>query len=190
MTTIHRVHNFSAGPAVMPLTVLEGFSATSWRCLALACRFSRSATGRRHSRGHPRRRRSRYSRPRRHSIQLQGAVPSGWRGSPLSDEVDEVSRTGADRRLHRFGSWADKAIKEAKKVGTVNVAATTKAIGQSTRSIRARADARRRVRPHDVEQHDRRHRIQDTAGGRGCCRSSATRHPTCSAGRLISAVTR
>ena len=23
MTTIHRVHNFSAGPAVMPLTVLE-----------------------------------------------------------------------------------------------------------------------------------------------------------------------
>ena len=23
MTTIHRVHNFSAGPAVMPLSVLE-----------------------------------------------------------------------------------------------------------------------------------------------------------------------
>ena len=39
-------------------------------------------------------------------------------------------------------------------------------------------DARRRVRPHDVEQHDPRHRVARRCPTSATCRSSATRRPT------------
>jgi len=49
----------------------------------------------------------------------------------------------------------DKAIKEAKKVGIVNVAASTKAESYSRVPAQAelKLDPRRRLRAHDVEQH-------------------------------------
>ena len=63
------------------------------------------------------------------------------------------------------GTWADKAIKEAKRVGTVNVTGSTKAdnYNRIPAHARADADARRRLRAHHVEQHDRRHRVARAA---------------------------
>ena len=48
-TTVQRIFNFSAGPAVMPSPSSRRRSATSSRCPASACRSWRSATGRRRS---------------------------------------------------------------------------------------------------------------------------------------------
>ena len=64
-----------------------------------------------------------------------------------------------------------KAVKEAKKVGTVNVARDHR--GRQLRphpdAARAQAHARRRLRPHDVERDDRGRRVARR------CRTSATR---------------
>ena len=60
-------------------------------------------------------------------VELQGAVPAGRRQPAVLDGADEPAGAGATADYIDTGSWAEKAIKEAKKVGTVNVAATTKA---------------------------------------------------------------
>ena len=74
------------------------------------------------------------------------------------------------------GVWATKAVDEAKKIGNVHVAATTKA-EQFTRIPRAEEivlTPGRGVRAHDVEQHDLRHGVEGAAGRRR--RSAGQRH--------------
>ena len=90
------------------------------------------------------------------------------------------------------GSWGEKAVKEAKKVGTVNVAAIDQGRELLARADagRAEADAGRRLRAHDVEQHHRGHRVQGRCRTSATCRSSTTRRPTCSAVRSTSRSTR
>jgi phosphoserine aminotransferase len=126
MTTIHRVHNFSAGPAVMPLSVLEeiqrdlialpgvGMSILeiSHRSEAFEDILAAAEADIRALAGIP----SNYK-----VLFLQGGASLQFSMVPMN-----LLRPGQTADYIDSGSWADKAITEAKKVGTVNVAATTK----------------------------------------------------------------
>jgi phosphoserine aminotransferase len=129
MTIVHRVHNFSAGPAVMPRSVLEeiqrdlvslpgvGMSILeiSHRSKTFEAILAQAEADMRSLAGIP----STYK-----VLFLQG-------GASMQFSMVPMNLLGAGRAADYIdtGSWAEKAIKEARKVGTVNVAATTKADG-------------------------------------------------------------
>src|SRR5438874_5183305 len=126
MTTIHRVYNFSAGPAVMPLPVLEEIQ----RDLIALPGVGMSVLEISHR-----------SKPfedilaaAEADIRTLAGIPSTYKvlflqgGASLQFSMVPMNFLGAGQTADYIdsGSWADKAIKEAKKVGAVNVAATTK----------------------------------------------------------------
>ena len=126
MTTIHRVHNFSAGPAVMPLTVLEeiqrdlvALPGVGMSILEISHR-SKTFEG--------------ILAAAEADIRALAGIPSTYKvlflqgGASLQFSMVPMNLLGAGQTADYIdsGSWAEKAIKEAKKVGTVNVAATTK----------------------------------------------------------------
>ena len=86
------------------------------------------------------------------------------------------------------GSWSQKAVKEAKRVAGVKIAATTEAENFARVPGQERADARPRrgLRPLHDQQHDLRHRVPLRARQPAPSRSSPTRRRTCSAGRSTS----
>jgi len=127
MTSVHRIHNFSAGPAVLPVSVLEeiqrdlvslpgvGMSILeiSHRSAAFEAILAQAEA----------------------DIRALAAIPSNYKvlflqgGASLQFSMVPMNllTSGATADYIDSGSWAEKAIKEAKRVGTVNVAATTKA---------------------------------------------------------------
>ena len=127
MSTTTRVFNFSSGPAVLPLPVLEeaqrdlvalpgvGMSVMeiSHRSKTFEDILGRAQEDMRAVAGIP----SNYK-----ILLLQGGASLQFSMVPMN-----LLTPGATADYIDSGSWADKAIKEAKKVGTVNVAATTKA---------------------------------------------------------------
>jgi phosphoserine aminotransferase len=126
-TTTNRVFNFSSGPAVLALPVLEeaqrdlialpgvGMSIleVSHRSKAFESILAQTEA----------------------DIRALGAVPSNYKvlflhgGASTQFSMVPMNLLGAGATADYIdaGSWAEKAIKEAKKVGTVNVAASTKA---------------------------------------------------------------
>jgi phosphoserine aminotransferase len=126
-TTVHRVYNFSSGPAVLPLPVLEeaqrdlvalpgvGMSIleVSHRSKAFESVISQTEA----------------------DIRALANVPSGYKvlflqgGASTQFSMVPMNLLGAGQTADYIdcGSWAEKAIKEARKVGLVNVAASTKA---------------------------------------------------------------
>src|SRR4051794_28747587 len=126
MTTVHRVLNFSAGPAVLPVSVLEqiqrdlvalpgvGMSVLeiSHRSKAFEAILAQAEA----------------------DVRTLANVPSNYKvlflqgGASLQFSMVPMNLLGQGQTADYIdgGSWADKAIKEAKKVGTVNVAASTK----------------------------------------------------------------
>jgi phosphoserine aminotransferase len=126
MTIVHRVLNFSAGPAVMPMSVLEeiqrdlvslpgvGMSIleVSHRSEAFESILAQAEADIRTLANTP----SDYK-----VLFLQGGASMQFSMVPMN-----LLAPGATADYIDSGSWADKAIKEAKKVGTVNIAATTK----------------------------------------------------------------
>jgi phosphoserine aminotransferase len=126
MTPTHRVFNFSAGPAVLPLTVLEeiqrdmlalpsaGMSILeiSHRSAPFEAILAQAEADIRTLGGVP----SNYK-----VLFLQGGASTQFSMVPMN-----LLTAGATADYIDSGSWAEKALKEAKKVGTVNVAATTK----------------------------------------------------------------
>jgi phosphoserine aminotransferase len=127
MPTTTRIYNFSAGPAVMPLPVLEqaqrdlislpgvGMSVmeishrsqTFEQLLDTAIADIRALAG----------------VPDNYKIlMLQGGATLQFSMVPMN-----LLAAGASADYIDTGSWADKAIKEARKVGAVNVVASTKA---------------------------------------------------------------
>jgi phosphoserine aminotransferase len=130
-TTVHRVYNFSAGPAVLPLPVLEeiqrnlialpgvGMSILeiSHRSKAFESILAQAET----------------------DIRALASVPSNYRvlflqgGASTQFSMVPMNLLGSHETADYVdtGSWAVKAIKEARKVGAVNVVATTKADGYS-----------------------------------------------------------
>jgi phosphoserine aminotransferase len=126
MTTVHRVYNFSAGPAVLPVSVLEeiqrdlvslpgvGMSILeiSHRSAAFESILAQAEADIRALAGIP----SNYK-----VLFLQGGASLQFSMVPMN-----LLTPGATADYIDSGSWAEKAIKEAKRVGSVNVAATTK----------------------------------------------------------------
>jgi phosphoserine aminotransferase len=126
MATVHRVYNFSAGPAVMPLSVLEeiqrdlvslpgvGMSILeiSHRSAAFESILAQAEA----------------------DIRALATIPANYKvlflqgGASLQFSMVPMNllSPGATADYIDSGSWAEKAIKEAKRVGNVNVAATTK----------------------------------------------------------------
>src|SRR6476660_8145757 len=124
--TVHRVHNFSAGPAVLPVSVLEeiqrdlialpgvGMSVLeiSHRSAAFEAILAQAES----------------------DIRALANIPSNYKvlflqgGASLQFSMVPMNLLGAGQTADYIdgGSWADKAAKEAKKVGKVNIAATTK----------------------------------------------------------------
>jgi phosphoserine aminotransferase len=122
-----RIYNFSAGPAMLPLPVIEeaqrdlvslpgvGMSVLeiSHRSKTFEDLLDTAIADIRGLAGIP----ANYK-----VLMLQGGATLQFSMVPLN-----LLGAGATADYIDTGSWADKAIKEAKKVGTVNVAATTKA---------------------------------------------------------------
>src|SRR5499426_3737818 len=126
MATVHRIFNFSAGPAVLPVPVLEeiqrdlvtlpgvGMSILeiSHRSKAFESVLARAEA----------------------DIRALAAIPANYKvlflqgGASLQFSMVPMNllTAGATADYIDSGSWAEKAIKEAKRVGAVNVAATTK----------------------------------------------------------------
>ena len=155
MTTIQRIHNFSAGPAVMPLTVLEdiqrnlialpgvGMSVLeiSHRSKAFEDILAQAEADIRTLAGH--------------SDELQGPVSAGRRQPAVLDGADEPARRRPDGRLHRHrivGGQGDQGSEESRhrQRGRDDQGGQLRA---RCRAGRAEADAWRRVCSHDVEQH-------------------------------------
>jgi phosphoserine aminotransferase len=127
MPTVQRVYNFSAGPAVMPVSVLEeiqrdlialpdvGMSILeiSHRSKVFESILAQAEA----------------------DIRALAAIPANYKvlflqgGASLQFSMVPMNllTPGQTADYIDSGSWADKAVKEARKVGTVNIAATTKA---------------------------------------------------------------
>src|SRR6476469_2924747 len=127
MTTVHRIHNFSAGPAVLPMPVLEEIQRDLISLPGVGMSILEI---------------SHRSKPfesiiaqAEADIRTLAGIPSSYRvlflqgGASLQFSMVPMNllTAGATADYIDGGSWAEKAVKEAKKVGTVNVAATTKA---------------------------------------------------------------
>ena len=126
MTITHRIHNFSAGPAVLPMAVLEeiqrdlvSLPGVGMSILEVS---HRSAAF------------EKILAEAEQSIRALADIPANYKvlflqgGASLQFSMVPMNLLGAGATADYIdgGSWADKAIKEAKKVGTVNVAASTK----------------------------------------------------------------
>src|SRR5712675_519773 len=124
--TVTRVFNFSAGPAVLPLPVLE----EAQRDLIALPGVGMSVMEISH--------RSKTFEDLMHKadadIRALAGVPSNYKilmlqgGASLQFSMVPMNllTAGATADYIDSGSWAEKAIKEARRVSTVNVAATTK----------------------------------------------------------------
>jgi phosphoserine aminotransferase len=126
MPTATRIYNFSAGPAVLPLPVLEeaqrdlvalpdvGMSVMeiSHRSKTFEDLLNKAIEDIRSLAGVP----ANYK-----ILMLQGGASLQFSMVPMN-----LLGAGATADYIDTGSWADKAIKEARKLGTINVAATTK----------------------------------------------------------------
>jgi phosphoserine aminotransferase len=127
MTTVHRIHNFAAGPAVLPLPVLEqiqrdliALPGIGMSILEISHRSKpfEAIIGQAEADI-----RTLASIPANYRVLfLQGGASTQFSMAPMN-----LLTAGATADYIDSGSWAEKAVKEAKKVGSVNVAASTKA---------------------------------------------------------------
>ena len=187
-TATDRVYNFSSGPAVMPVPVLEqiqrdlvslpgvGMSVLeiSHRSKAFEAIIAKAEADIRALAGIP----SNYK-----VLFLQGGASLQFSMVPMN-----LLTAGATADYIITGSWAEKAVKEAKKVGTVHDRGVHRGrqLQPHPDDVRDRAHAGRRVRAHDLEQHDRGHRSGTRCPTSATRRSSATPRPTSSAARSTS----
>src|SRR2546422_650960 len=127
MTVTHRIYNFAAGPAVLPLPVLEqiqrdllGLPGVGMSILEISHRSKVFES---------------ILAEAEADIRALAAVPDHYRvlflqgGASLQFSMVPMNLldAGSSADYVDAGSWGDKAIVEARKVGLVNVAASTKA---------------------------------------------------------------
>jgi phosphoserine aminotransferase len=125
----NRIFNFSAGPAVLPLPVLEeiqrdliALPGVGMSILEISHRSKEFES---------------ILAETEANIRALASVPSNYRvlflpgGASLQFSMVPMNFLASSATADYIdgGSWAEKAIKEAKKVGTVNVAASTKGEG-------------------------------------------------------------
>jgi phosphoserine aminotransferase len=126
MTSVQRIYNFAAGPAVLPLPVLEqiqrdlvALPGVGMSILEISHRSTTFES---------------ILAQAEADIRALGKIPSNYKvlflqgGASLQFSMVPMNLLGAGATADYIdsGSWSDKAIKEARKVGGVNVAATTK----------------------------------------------------------------
>jgi phosphoserine aminotransferase len=124
-TTTHRVHNFSAGPAVLPLPVLEeaqrdlvALPGVGMSVLEISHRSKTFEA---------------ILAKTEQDLRALGKVPSNYKvlflqgGASLQFSMVPLNllTPGATADYLVTGGWAQKAVKEAQRVGTVNIAAST-----------------------------------------------------------------
>lgn len=127
MTTVHRVYNFSAGPAVMPVQVLEEIQRDLVALPGVGMSILEIS--------HRSRAFESILEQAEADIRSLAGIPSGYRvlflqgGASLQFAMVPMNllAPGLTADYIESGSWGEKAVKEAKKIGAVNVAATTKA---------------------------------------------------------------
>ncbi len=127
MPTVHRIHNFAAGPAVLPLPVLEeiqrdliALPGVGMSVLEISHRSKTFESILAQAESDIR---ALADVPSSHKVLfLQGGASLQFSMVPMN-----LLGPGATADYIDTGSWADKAAKEARKVGTVNIAASTKA---------------------------------------------------------------
>ena len=127
LTTTTRIHNFSAGPAVLPLEVLEeaqrnllSLPGVGMSILEIS---HRSKTVRRHHPGL----RSRHADARRIPANYKVLFLQGGASLQFSMVPMNLLPAGGSADYIVTGVWGQKAVKEAKKVGGVKIAGTTEA---------------------------------------------------------------
>jgi phosphoserine aminotransferase len=125
MTTVHRVYNFAAGPAVLPVPVLEQIQRDLLALPGLGMSVleisHRSAAF------------ERIIEEAEADMRTLAAIPSDYRvlflqgGASLQFSMVPMNLLppGGTAAYIDTGSWAQKAIKEAQKVGTVSVIGST-----------------------------------------------------------------
>src|SRR5918995_5768173 len=124
-TTTHRVFNFSAGPAVLPLPVLEeaqrdlvSLPGVGMSVLEISHRSKTFES---------------ILAKTEQDLRALGKVPSNYKllflqgGASLQFSMVPMNllTPGATADYLVTGGWAQKAVKEAQRVGTVNIAAST-----------------------------------------------------------------
>jgi phosphoserine aminotransferase len=127
MPAVHRVFNFAAGPAVLPVPVLEeiqrdllALPGVGMSILEISHRSKTFES---------------ILEQAEADIRALGSVPPNYRvlflqgGASMQFSMVPMNLLpqGATADYIDTGSWAEKAIKEAKKVGSVNIAGTTAA---------------------------------------------------------------
>jgi phosphoserine aminotransferase len=126
MSTVHRVFNFAAGHAVMPVPVLEQIQRDLLALPGVGISILEIS--------HRSKEFEAILEQAEADIRTLAGVPSNYRvlflqgGASLQFSMVPMNLLGAGATADYIdtGSWAGKAITEAKKVGTVKVAATTK----------------------------------------------------------------
>src|SRR5882672_6741383 len=126
MTTTQRVYNFAAGPAVLPVPVLEeiqrnliSLPGVGMSILEISHRSTTFESILAQAEADIR---SLASIPSNYKVLfLQGGASMQFSMVPMN-----LLAPGATADYIDSGSWSEKAVKEARKVGSVNVAATTK----------------------------------------------------------------
>jgi Phosphoserine aminotransferase len=127
MSTVTRIYNFAAGPAILPLPVLEeaqrdlvSLPGIGMSIMEISHRsstfenFLHQAIADIRELG-------------RRTVALQNPHAAGRRQPSILHGSDEFAHPGATADYIDTGSWSDKAIKEARRVGNVNVTGSTKA---------------------------------------------------------------
>jgi phosphoserine aminotransferase len=131
MTTVHRVFNFAAGPAVMPVSVLEQMQRDLLALPGVGISIFEIS--------HRSKEFEAILAQAEADIRALAAIPPNYRvlflqgGASLQFSMVPMNLLGAGEMADYIdtGSWAAKAIKEAKKVGGVHVAASTKPVNYS-----------------------------------------------------------
>jgi phosphoserine aminotransferase len=126
MTTVHRIHNFAAGPAVLPVSVLEEMQRDLMALPGVGMSILEIS--------HRSKTFEAILEKAEADIRTLGSVPANYKvlflqgGASTQFSMVPMNLLGAGQTADYIdsGSWAEKAIKEAKKVGTVNVAASSK----------------------------------------------------------------
>lgn len=126
-TTTSRAHNFNAGPAVMPLPVLEqlrdemlGYARTGMSVMEMSHRSKEFEDILNRAEADLR---TLLNIPNTYSIMfLQGGAHLQFSMIPMN-----LLPKGGSTDYVLTGAWAQTAIKEAEKIGTVHIAASTKA---------------------------------------------------------------
>jgi phosphoserine aminotransferase len=126
MTTIHRVFNFAAGPAVLPLPVLEQIQRDLLALPGVGISILEIS--------HRSKEFEAILAQAEADIRTLAGIPANYRvlflqgGASLQFSMVPMNLlpAGATADYVDTGSWADKAIKEGRKVGNVNVIGSTK----------------------------------------------------------------